>query len=56
MGKRGSLSFFDFLRSGENDIDAFADSKCSSARGRYVSCKTRSHIERCGPVPEKLEG
>jgi hypothetical protein len=39
------VSFLDFLRSGEKDIDVFADSKCRRGRSKYVSRKTRLHIE-----------
>ena len=38
-----------FLRSGENDIGAFADSKCRRARSKFISGKTRSQVEHCSP-------
>jgi len=50
------VSFLDFLRSGEKDIDVFADSKCRRAHSKYASRKTPSHIEHYSGVPEKIEG
>ena len=43
--KSKGVSFLDFLRSGERDIDAFADSKCRRGRSKYVSRTTGLHIE-----------
>lgn len=50
------VSFLDFLRSGEKDIDAFVDRKHRRVRNKYVSRKPRSHIRHYSPMPETIEG